>query len=184
MTVFVVLATGESMSQELADYVRDRRAAGACKAIAVCNAYELAPWADALVCNDKRWWLYHKSALKFAGRKYSGQHVDGALKIPYDARFVGGLNSGLQGCRVAARMGATRILLLGVDMHGTHYFGKHPEKDAKGRPLLRNTKPDKFKIFVKQFDRWRPPLPPIVNCTPGSALKRFPFSDIRKELGE
>lgn len=182
MTVFVVLATGESMSQELADYVRARRDAGACKAIAVCNAYELAPWADALVCNDRKWWDYHKAARKFAGRKFSYQHVSGVQRIPFESRYIGGHNSGLQACRVAKYLGASRILLLGVDMHGTHYFGKHPEQDEKGRKLLRNTSPKKFEAHIKQFDKWRGP-PEIVNCTPGSALKRFPFSDIRTELG-
>ena len=106
MTVFVVLATGESMSQELADYVRARRDAGACKAIAVCNAYELAPWADALVCNDRKWWEYHKAARKFAGRKFSYQHVSGVQRIPFDGRYIGGHNSGLQACRVAKYLGA------------------------------------------------------------------------------
>ena len=74
-------------------------------------------------------------------------------------------------------------MLLGVDMHGTHYFGKHPEQDEKGRKLLRNTSPKKFEAHIKQFDKWRGP-PEIVNCTPGSSLKRFRFSDIRTELGD
>jgi hypothetical protein len=174
--IFVVMATGESMTAELAEFVRGHQEAGRVKAVAVCNAYVLAPWADALVCNDAKWWKFHNDAINFAGRKFSGQHVNGCERIPNDPRFPAGCNSGLQGCRIAKHLGATKILLLGVDLHGTHFFGKHPAP-------LANSDAAKFRLMAGQFKRWRGnDLPPIVNCSPTSALKLFPFSDIREEL--
>lgn len=171
MTTFAVLATGPSMSQALADYVRDK-----CRVMAVSNAYKLAPWADALVSNDSAWWREHKDAIQFAGRKFCGnsgyQHLE---RLKADGDFGGGTNSGLQAMRAAQLMGATRILLLGFDMHGAHYFGLHPAP-------LRNTTRSRFKVHIMQFRKWKGC--PVINCTPGSALKQFPFMDIREALGE
>lgn len=156
------------MSQAVADYVKTR-----CRAVAVCDAYRLAPWAEALVCNDSAWWRVHADALEFKGRKFCGQAWRGTELLPMTARFPGGTNSGLQGLRVAAMLGATRILLLGFDMHGTHFFGKHPAP-------LRNTTPAKFKSIGHQFRLWRGP--PVLNCTPGSALTVFPRAELAEVL--
>lgn len=169
MTTFAVLATGESMSQALADYVR-----GKCSVVAVSDAYKLAPWADALVSNDTSWWRVHHDALNFRGRKFCGARYTGTERIPAVAPFLVGINSGLQGMRVAQMLGATRILLLGFDMHGTHFFGSHPSP-------LSNTTAAKFRGHIRQFANWSGCE--VINCTPGSALKRFPFSTIEVELG-
>jgi hypothetical protein len=80
--------------------------------------------------------------------------------------FPSGCNSGLQGMRVARdKLGAKQILLCGFDMHGTHYFGKHPS-------ALRNTDEARRKHFHKQFSMWRN-REIVINCTPGSALQTF-----------
>lgn len=169
MTTFAVLATGPSMSQEIADYV-----CGKCSAVAVCDAFRLAPWADALVCQDRNWWDRYPEALQFLGRKFSGAPVQHVETLRPDQEFPSGCNSGLLGMRVARLLGATRILLLGFDMQGTHYFGSHPEP-------LRNTTEERFSAFIRQFERWRG-WPEVVNCTPGSALTRFPFATIEEAL--
>lgn len=170
MTTFAVLATGPSMSQALADYVRDK-----CKVVAVSDAFLLAPWATALVSNDTAWWREHKDAMQFAGRKFCASGYLQLERLKPGEGFTGGTNSGLQGMRAAQLMGATRILLLGFDMHGTHYFGTHPAP-------LRNTTAKRFAVHIKQFRKWTGC--PVINCTPGSALKQFPFMDIREALGE
>lgn len=156
------------MSQELADVVR-----GKCSAVAVSDGYKLAPWADAMVSNDAAWWTAHPEALEFAGRKFCTAHVQGTERLRTSAPFMYGVNSGLQGMRVAELLGATLIALLGFDMRGSHYFGPHPAP-------LRNTSPDRFRIHIRQFDHWRGCR--VVNCTPGSALTRFPFADINEIL--
>jgi hypothetical protein len=171
MTTVAVLASGPSMSQQIADAVR-----GHFKVVAVSDTFRLAPWADALVCNDLRWWNVHQDALLFAGPKFCARDGRYGLHyLPTTMEFWGGTNSGLQGMRVARDvLHATRILLLGFDMGGTHYFGPHPQP-------LRNTSPQRFREFILQFDRWRGGCE-VLNCTPGSALKRFPFATLDELL--
>lgn len=159
------------MSQELADFVR-----GKCKVVAVSDAYKLAPWADALVSNDSNWWSHHPEARNFAGRKFSAANVGGVERLPHTGAFQGGTNSGLQGMRVAHMLGATKILLLGFDLNaskGAHFFGSHP-------PTMRNTTLQRFAVHIRQFDKWKGCE--VSNCTPGSSLVRFPFSDIHELL--
>lgn len=51
-----------------------------------------------------------------------------------------GGNSGFQALNIAAQFGATRILLIGFDMHaadGVHWYGKNAWKDASN-PLDHN----------------------------------------------
>jgi hypothetical protein len=157
------------MSRAVAESVRGR-----CKAVAVSDAYTLAPWADALVSNDAMWWKVHAAAVDtFPGRKFAGCRVPEIEALPVSPVFGLGSNSGLQGMRVAVLLGATRILLLGFDMRGDHFFGKHPAP-------LRNTTTIRYQILRKQFDRWRGC--PVINCTPGSALKQFPFMTFEEAM--
>lgn len=171
---FVVLATGQSVTADQVEYVREMHAVGKCGAIAISDMYQLAPWADALVSNDPNWWANHPEASKFAGRRFCGVFFPGTERLEQTGEFNSGVNSGLQGMRVARDVfGASRIVLVGFDMHGTHYFGLHPEP-------LRNTTPQRFKAHLKQFQAWR--HGDVINCTPGSALKRFPTGELREVL--
>jgi hypothetical protein len=78
-------------------------------------------------------------------------------------------NSGVLGLEVAKRAGATRILLLGFDMHGTHFFGQY----VNG---LRNTKPHPREQHKRQFSDWGRlnRSVQVLNVTKGSALTCFP----------
>lgn len=166
----VVIATGQSLTQAQVDHVRVCRDAGKCKAVAVSNAWELAPWADALVSNDRAWWRHHATAMGFAGRKFAGVNLKGVEYLRAGGGYPSGCNSGLQGMRVAyEHLGATRILLIGLDLHGTHYFGPHPKQ-------LRNTTEQRFNVMRAQFAKWRGCE--VVNCSPGSALTHFKFGDL------
>ena len=172
MTTVAVFATGPSMSQEIADAVRGRY-----KAVAVADAFRLAPWADALVANDLRWWNVYPDAHKFPGPKFCAMQWPGLSLLPVTMEFPPGTNSGLQGARVARDvLGATRILLCGFDLWGTHYFGPHPAP-------LRHTKPEDFQRFVEQWNGWLGGCE-VINCTMGSALKRFPFRNLIDVLDE
>ena len=174
MTTFVVIATGQSLTAEQVDLVHREVLAGRCQAIAVSNAYQLAPWAAALVSNDRNWWNNHPKALRFAGRKFSSGRVAGVETLPFDVNFGSGVNSGLQGMRIARDVfKASRLLLLGFDMHGTHYFGRHPAP-------LQNTSSSRFAAHIAQFRKWVGSE--VVNCTPKSALKQFRMSTIACEL--
>lgn len=171
MTTFAVLATGPSMSQTVAETVRGR-----CKVIAVSDAYRLAPWADALVSTDAKWWKHHADALKFAGEKWSAapsfvQQHEGIRRFLADSHT----NSGLLAMMVAQGMGAKRILMLGFDLGGAHFFGAHPAP-------LKNTTPDRFEAFKRQFQYFQPRGVDIVNVTPGSALNCYRRSTLEAEL--
>lgn len=170
MSTFAVLATGPSMSQATADAVRGRA-----RVIVVSDAYRLAPWADALVSSDRAWWAAHPEAHQFAGRKFSGIKVDGCEQVRRTPPLKSGSNSGLLACDLATQLGATRILLLGFDMQGSHFFGPHPEP-------LKNTQPARFEGFRAQFAKWRPAGVKVLNCTPGSALRCFPSMNLEAAL--
>lgn len=170
MITFVVIATGESLSQSAVDSVRGR-----CGVVVVSDAYKLAPWADALVSQDRAWWKHHPEALEFAGRKFIGVPPDtirGVEQADRTGIITSGTNSGLLGCHVAVSVfGATRLLLLGMDMQGSHFFGPHPAP-------LKNTKPERFKVMCEQFKRWQHKGVEVINCNRSSALTCFPFGDL------
>lgn len=172
MTTWAVLATGPSMSQAVADSLRGR-----CEVVAVSDSYKLAPWADALVSSDRAWWDAHPEALEFEGSKFGCMPEFQAL--PEVARFAAqsGTNSGLLGLMVAASLGATKVLLCGMDMHspGGHFFGNHPAN-------LKSTTAQRMEVFKKQFARYQPKGVDIVNCTPGSALMAYRVGNLEEEL--
>lgn len=172
---WAILATGPSMSQAVADSVRGR-----CKVAAVSDCYKLAPWADMLVSTDAAWWRAHPEALNFAGEKFSmapdWKPVEGVMRA--ETNFGTGTNSGLLACDIAVRKGAKRLLLCGFDMGGSHFFGPHPVG-------LKNTTPERFESFKRQFGYFRPRGVEILNVTPGSALncyKRGSLEDCLAEL--
>jgi hypothetical protein len=173
VTTIAVLATGESMSQAVADSVRHL------PRVVVNDAFRLAPDALALAANDVAWWKAHPDALRFAGRKFTAQPPIRAGAVERLGKqhplITTTTNSGLLGVHVARSIfNATRILLYGFDVRGSHYFGPH-----KG---LTNTKPARFEEFKKQFAQYARTLPKdvaIINATPGSALECFPFLDER-----
>lgn len=162
---FAVLATGPSMTQAVADRVR-----GKCRVVAVSDAYQLAPWADALVSQDRKWWDHHPEALQFAGRKFSTNRIPGVEQVAIRILQTG-TNSGLVAMEIARLLGAKRLLLLGFDLQGSHYFGPHPAP-------LRNTSEARFVQMLRQFSRWDQGRVEVINCTPGSRLKRFPMANL------
>ena len=151
------------MSQALADSVRGHRV------VAINNVYELAPWADALAANDLSWWRKHPEAKQFSGSKYSANRIGDGVEQVRSPLVTSCSNSGVLALEVAKRQGATRILLLGFDMHGTHYFGKYTNGCT-------NTTEARRKVHHSQFARWGRANRNIevINCTEGSALACFP----------
>lgn len=164
--IVAVLATGPSMSQAIADSVRGR-----CKVVAVSDSWQLAPWADALVSTDAAWW--RTKSPEFAGQKYTLGNYEGVEKLPYQASRT---NSGLLGIRVAVeKFGATKVLLLGVDLTGSHFFGPHTGK-------LRNTSPSRVREFHYQFAEYKPKGIEILNCNSASRLRCYPMARLEDHL--
>lgn len=160
MTTAVVLATGPSMTQQIADSVRGR-----CDVVIVVNrCFRLYPDADALVSNDRGWWNTNRDAFDFAGRKFCAFRLAGTERLNASHECPAGTNSGMQAMRVARDyFGATRIIGCGFDMRGQTIGGR-----------------TNFKPFLKQFKRWLGPE--FINCTPGSALTRFPILELDEVL--
>lgn len=173
MSNFAVIASGQSLTKEYCLKIKSARELGIIQGvIAVSNVgIDHAPWADVLVSHDTSWWRSYSEANAFKGWKYSchGDRDIRSYKPP-----VVGCNSGLMAMFIARdEFKAKKILLIGFDMHGTHYFGKH-ERDK-----LVNTDQRRFNAHISQFKMFHGC--DVVNCTPNSALDLFtksPLDDI------
>ncbi len=162
--------------------------------VAVNDAWRLVPSAAVLYACDAAWWHHHKGVPEFQGERWSthgGPKHNNKLEAAalYGLNLVQGMDShagfstdpavihygsssGFQAVNLAILMGARRIVLVGFDMHGTHFFGQHP------KPLRNNTS---YGNFIRAFERAAKRLPPgveIINCTPGSALGCFPKANL------
>lgn len=161
---FAILCTGPSMSQAVADSVRHLRV------IAVNKAFELAPSAEALAANDHAFWRTYPDAHQFAGRKFSASTIKGVEKV-HGAQSC--WSSGCLALHVAKQLGAKRILLLGMDFRGGHYFGEYVG-------ACKRSAETKWQMHRVQFARWRAANRRIevLNCTPGSALDVFSMANL------
>lgn len=186
----IVVATGASLTKEQVYSVHRWRmccGSGCCGdatrtdeervVIAVSDAHKRAPWADALVSQDPAWWKQYPESMAFPGRKFSTNEIAGVERITNAGAITTGTNSGLLACYVAQNIyKATKILLLGIDMQGSHYFGAHPTP-------LKNTTPVRYKVMQRQFTQWSHKGVDVVNCAPGSALDCFPRGELDACLG-
>jgi hypothetical protein len=124
-----------------------------------------------MVSHDAAWWRAHPE-VDFTGQRFTahpeGLHEFGAKEFKHPAG-----NSGTLGIEVAMHLGATRVLLLGCDLKGTHYFGPH----GAG---LKNTTLERFKVFHLQYAARR--HLPVINCSPDSELDCFPRGNLMDEL--
>lgn len=171
---WVIIATGQSMNQKIADYVR-----GKCHVVAVSDAYRLAPWADHLVSSDGKWWMANPDAVLFEGGKYAWHgRTDEVQQFRPTPCPV---NSGLMAMHLAHSKGANKIILIGFDMHGTHYFGKHTAKWGRhSHDVLANTTDKRFQQHIAEFRQWQGCE--VINCTPDSALKHFPMAYLKDTI--
>lgn len=163
MTTWALLAPGPSATVQQADAVH----AAGLPLGAVGNAFQLALQAAFIAASDAAWWRSYPQAKRDCPLYCMATVPDvERVRIPGMASAV---NSGVLSLEVAKLHGATTILLLGFDMHGSHYFGKY----ANG---LRNTTPGQRLQHHKQYAYWARSNPRIrvLNCTEGSALECFP----------
>lgn len=182
----VVLASGQSLTRVDAEAVR---LAGA-PTLVTNNTFRLAPWADLLYAADAEWWAHpsNTDAAFFGGLRASVAAHPGVQRLrntglegfdPTPGTIRTGSNSGYQCVHIAMQAGAKRILLLGFDMHGTHWHGRHVDG-------LRETAQVHYGLFIERFKSIVAPAEQlgvqIVNCTPGSALPWFPRSTLQEQL--
>lgn len=143
---------------------------------------------------DVAWWHYYaQEALAFKGLKVTCTQCDfrEVLRLEvtglegFDPRpgcIRTGSNSAYQAAHIAAQAGARRILLCGVDLHdrdGSHHHGDHPSP-------LRTTSERSFNVMRERFGTLVEPLQQlgieVFNCSPGSALRCFPYRAIEDAL--
>jgi len=173
----VLLAPGPSMSREVAEEALALRCAGWIVG-AVTGAFSLAASADFLAATDAAWWRKFPEAKAFCGRKFSVNSIPGVEQFPEDKALCTSSSSGLLAIAVAEKIfGAEKILLLGFDHHGTHFFG--PYKNG-----LSNTSKARREVHSQQFSFWhkRHPQVAIFNCTPNSRLTVFPVEPFREAV--
>ncbi len=181
----VCAASGPSLTAAALALVR----AHGCPLIVVNDAYRLAPWADVLYACDAKWWAWHHGAPLFSpGAKVAlapqSRAWPGVIVLKHTGRegletdpsgLRSGFNSGYQAINLAIHLGAARIVLLGYDMHGDHFFGQH--RDGSRPP---------FSACLKAFASLPAALAPlgveVINATPGSALRVFPLMPLAEVL--
>ena len=192
METIVCIASGPSLS--MADVLQCRQR----PAIAINSSVIAAPGADWLLGGDLKWWRwFHKTPLAagFGGHRVTAHRkafdaypevtflrptgVEGYDPTPGCVRT--GMNSGYVAIHFAAHLGATRILLLGYDMHADatgkhHWHAEHPD----------GSHPQYWRA-VRHFETLVEPLQArgieVLNCTPGSAVTAFPHVRLSAVLG-
>jgi hypothetical protein len=172
MTTWAVMAPGPSARPEQARALSE----AGIPIGAVSLAYQIVPDAAFIAASDRAWWRNYPDAKARTCPKFAMSDVNGVGRV-HIPQLGAVCNSGVLGLEVAKRMGATRILLLGVDMRGTHYCGPYTNG-------LRNTAPHQRKIHMTQYDHWGKMNRAIrvVNVTPNSALTCFPTARLEDEL--
>ena len=172
MTTWALLAPGPSASAALAARV------GALPLGAIGCAYQLAPDARFIAASDAAWWRTYRDAFDRPVPKFGMGSANGVERIRID-QLGTSVNSGVLALECAVRAGATRILLLGFDMHGTHFFGPYTNG-------LRNTQPHQRAQHLRQYEAWAHMRRgvEVINCTPGSALTCFPKAELDACLAE
>lgn len=183
----VVIGSGPSLSTADLRKVGAARIAGRCRVIAINDAVYVAWFADWLHACDAKWWRWHPGIEeRFPGIKTSLQAVPGVSLItetgisgfdPDPSKIRTGKNGGYQAIHLAAHAGAKKIVLLGIDMQGPHFFGDHPDRiQAQWGALM-----------IPHFETIKPALAErgihVVNASPGSALKAFPAGSLSDHLG-
>lgn len=186
----VIIGAGPSLTLKQIMHVGIARAEDRCRVVAVNNAVFVAWYADWLHGSDFKWWDWNKqSATRFPGirttasptvpRSWAGWLQSTGLEgfDPDPTKIRTGSNGVYQAMHCMIHAGVEEIILLGVDM----------QLDAKGRSHFHGGHPDGIVCdhavtMIPKFATLLPALAErgvrVVNATPGSALRTFPFIDL------
>jgi hypothetical protein len=177
--------------------LRDQRVLG------VNAAFRLGDWVDVCFFGDaKFYWWNREDLAKYRGMKFTcnegvrhghrsvvgedGLHILRIRKfrgLDKDPRCVAwNKSSGAAAINVAVHLGASKIVLLGYDMRrvdGRKNWLPHEQEQTNQNP---------YEYMLGGF----PPLAkalkgmkiPVMNATPGSALRVFPITTLDKVLNE
>lgn len=193
-----VVASGPSLTAEVAHRVRTARWIQNWRILVVNDAYRMLPMADALYACDIHWWQAHEGAASFEGEKWSSHSISDYCDDKREVASRYGLNlvraraapgfstspdcihygspehSGFQAINLAMLLGASRIVLCGFDYYGTHFFGEHPQS-------LRQPTGKQYQDMTRAFDDVVSSIE-ILNANPNSALKKFPSMNLEDAI--
>lgn len=171
---------------------------GTMPVMVIKQAIDLCSFADAVYCCELPWWKYRGGLPEFRGLKFGFDKTIGAA-FP-DVKLVGisepkgdemlfaqpmsigsGGNSGFQAMNILAQAGVKRIPVIGLDLQGTHFYGRNNWMGANN--------PDEADNFV----RWRRAFKiasgqlaalgvEVVNCSPASTLTCFRKASVADTL--
>lgn len=176
--------------------------------LAIKENVTLAPWADVVYGCDAAWWKFRNGLQDFKGLKvtWRGDNDHPPAKFPdlhyvdldatqnrfalpqrryemiFDAPGIigSGANSAYQALNLVVQFGAERVLLLGVDNRGDHWYGRNTWRGANNPSELI------FPIWERAFAAAAKQLQArgveVVNGSPPSALTCFPKQTIEQTL--
>lgn len=190
-----IIATGQSAQKANIKLLQGRL-----KVIAIKeSAVDLCPWADVAYGCDAPWWRHRKGLPDFQGLKigwdqkipFQDVHrikIKPAIPKGYVDRILvdepgvigSGQNSGFQAANLAIQFGAKRILLVGFDLSGEHYYGRNNWFKA-GNPD-RSVFESCIKAWQANTDLIRSLSVQVINANNHSALRCFPKHSIEDAL--
>lgn len=196
----VLIGTGPSLTQADVDFCRGRA-----RVVAIKDAYQVAPWADALYCADEVWWMHHGRSLEFEGLRFAlvapeRRYIEAVRDARAQRLQIGGssgldgrpthlrtgAHSGFSAINLAAHLGARRIVLLGYDLQASpdgagHFFGEHAYRSTDpGR--RKSTCYDKVDVYQSLVEPLAARGISVVNATRQTALTVFPQLSIQEAL--
>lgn len=172
----LIVASGPSAGKAPLELARGRA-----KVIAVNSSWRLVPWADILFACDSAWWFQYGGCPEFKGRKITSSPV-AMQRFKIDMFAAVGNNSGKRAIDLAEKLGSRRVLLIGFEMHtgdGIHWHDRHPGRlHTPGTGEMAMWRGEMEKVGPKYATRGVT----VINCTPGSALKCFPYLPFEEAL--
>lgn len=189
-----LVCCGPSASKADVDLMRGKMPVLAIKEAAV----HLSPWADAVYCCELPWWKYRKGLPEFRGLKFGYARLI-ADRYP-DVKLVGiadakcdrllldapmaigsGRNSGFQGMNLLAQFGVTRLIVIGLDATGGHFYGRNEWPNANNPNEQEN-----FYLWRSAFEIAADQLATlgvdVVNCSQTSTLTCFRKATVAEVL--
>lgn len=175
-TVFIA-AGGPSLTRETAKTLRGRRV------IAINSAWQIVPEADYVFFADGRWWQKFKPKFEGIGVTTSDIMVPNVLRLkkvePFalstDPRNLALRKTSVTGAiNMAVHLGASRIVLLGVDGKLASDGRRHNHGDKYPWPMRKGCFDDHAAEFAKIAPSAVKMGVEIINANPDSAIAVWP----------
>ena len=161
----VCIASGPSLTVEDCAIVEIARM----PAIAINTSWKIARFAEILYAADFAWWKRNVDEIETQAERWTNNTQAANIYKLNLHRVRKSLNSGLLAIELAIKFGAKVVLLLGYDArtdNGTHWHGDHK--------TTKNPDAKRCEIWLRQFMLAEFGDATIINCTPKSAINRFP----------